>query len=203
MLLSTESNCFPYSVPVCLERGAWYHRHRPTNTSFPFLNSGGWMGPAGLVLDIVDASVNFSNPASYQQNDQGLWHVRCLGQGLGACAHCIQQVAAPTAQLQNILYNSTYQAQMVLDDQCTVFQSLYVAEDKIKCDAIEGWFNSQTGTRAFIWHGNGGSAMFNLVLAPSFEQGLAGNNTAPHVVCPEPLDGRWCPNSTPPWQKAC
>lgn len=71
--MSAEANCYPAEYRAC--QNNWYQQNRPSDTMFKFLNAGCWMGPADLVLQVIDAGVDFTNETCYKQDDQGLWQV--------------------------------------------------------------------------------------------------------------------------------
>lgn len=74
--MSAEANCFPKGTRACKRDARWYARHRPTNSSYRYLNSGGMIGPAGLIVQLIDSVVNWASPP--HANDQRVWQVRNL-----------------------------------------------------------------------------------------------------------------------------
>lgn len=89
VLVSAEVNCFPSYLRACQNESVWYTKNRPTNTSYKFLNSGGYIGPANLLLLILNSAINFSNPHSYQQEDQGVWQVLTRFVEQHMCGHVL------------------------------------------------------------------------------------------------------------------
>lgn len=77
VLMSAERNCFPPSR-ACESGAAWYAQHRPTDSPYRYLNSGGMIGPADLIVDMINSVVDWVSPPRYE-NDQRLWQVRVQG----------------------------------------------------------------------------------------------------------------------------
>ena len=72
--MSAEMNCFP-ACAACKAGAQWYAQHRPSNTSYRYLNSGGFIGPVDLILRMVDSVIDWHNPPRFE-NDQKVWQAR-------------------------------------------------------------------------------------------------------------------------------
>ena len=117
LLFSAEAFCYPPEMHACQQTGAWYQKNRPTKYSYKYLNSGGWMGPADLALQIIDANYNFTATKFEKEDDQGMW--------------------------QDVLVNDPKSASIMIDHQGQVFRTLYQSEGDLECRPTTGWFSRQ------------------------------------------------------------
>lgn len=100
--MSAEANCWPRPSRACDSGAAWYTQHRPSNSTYRYLNSGGMIGPADLIVQLIDSVVNWASPTRYER-DQRIWQVRlgCMAGHLVACTLCkMRRPAATFAAVQ-------------------------------------------------------------------------------------------------------
>jgi len=118
IIMSAERACNPYPI---------FDRIYPKcNSSFKYLNSGGWIADRDSMLDMLE-DMHIDRHLNYHTNDQGL-------------------ISA---------YFLSNEGTIVLDTQCEVFQCLYQICDTIDYNKQKGVFNKETCSYPIVLHGNG------------------------------------------------
>lgn len=97
VVLSAERNCWPDE-----RAAAYYATHRDSRVVYKYVNSGGYIGPAGALLALLTAA-DAEEPFTAATDDQGAWTRIYL----------------------------THQASVRLDTECRIFQSLHLAENDV------------------------------------------------------------------------
>lgn len=125
VLFNAETHCWPCNFT---ELNSYPEPPPGLGPTWPYryLNSGAYLGPAGLLRDLIAANLDFSDPSFVKTDDQHFFHTLLWGN--------------PAA--------------IQLDYRCQLFTAAFTRADDLVCTP-RGWLNNQTQTYPLVVHHNG------------------------------------------------